>query len=216
MKLLCLLNTQKDSLFKIIISQGFDPQDFTWDNREISTIRYVKGQYFCRFQMTDDYLSRMIIYSPGSMLHEEYYGKDMINWQAYENAFIMWLTNLKRELNADSLWEKLRIEVSKITTRNNIDNEYFNQIEKDLIQKKLESIKVQVENLNIGSEKLDIINKKLDHLFELTEKLNKVDWLSILIGSIAGLILDLVITQDVVAKIWEIIKHEFEIWIFLP
>jgi|ERR1035437_1111456 hypothetical protein len=215
MDLYNLLNTQKDSLFKILVDEGFNPQDFKLEDSGISILRYVKGNYYCKFQMSDDYLSRMIIFSPGTLLQEEYYANNMGDWHAYEKGFRNWLTNLKRELNADFLWEKLRSESSQILISKNISNEAFLPFEKEMIHQKFESIMSQLKNLELSHENLDIINEKLNHLLELTEKLDKVDWLSILIGSIAGLIVNLSITQDTVRTIWEIIKHEFQIWLYL-
>lgn len=215
MDLFNLLTTQKDSMFKILVDEGFNPQDFKWEDRGFSILRYVNGNYYCKFQMSDDYLSRMIIFSPGTLLQEEYYAKDMGDWHAYEKGFKIWLTNLKRELNADFLWEKLRSESSQILISQNITNDAFLPYEKEMIHQKFESIKSQLENLELTQENLDMINEKLNHLLELTEKLSKVDWLSILIGSIAGLMVNLSITQDTVRTIWEIVKHEFQIWLYL-
>ena len=215
MDLYNLLNTQKDSLFKILVEEGFNPQDFKLEDGGISILHYVKDNYYCKFQMSDDYYSRMIIFSPGTLLQEEYYAKDMVDWHAYEKGFRNWLANLKRELNADFLWEKLRSESSQIFISNNISNDAFLPYEKEMIHQKFESIMSQLKNLDLSHENLDIINEKLNHLLELTEKLDKVDWLSILIGTIAGLIVNLSITQDTVRTIWEIIKHEFQIWLYL-
>jgi hypothetical protein len=214
MDLFYLLNSQKDSIFKIIVNEGFNPHNFKWEDHGISILKYRDTTYYCKFQMSNDPFARMIIYSPGSTLQEEHIGR-LNAWKDYENAFKLWLFNLKRELNSDFLWDRLRSESSKYSFSEDLTNESFSPYEKKIIHEKFESIKLQLSSLEIDTDSLSKISEKLDHVLELTEKLNKVDWLSVLIGSMAGLFLNLAITQDTVRSIWEIIKHEFEIWLYL-
>ena len=216
MALFNLLSTQKDSLFKILVDSGFNPLDFSWENKGFPALCYKYDNYYCKFQMSDDYLSRMVVFSPGNLIQEEYYAKNMDNWQAYENGFKIWLQNLKKELSAEFLWEKLQSESTKVSISNNIINDPFLPSEKDMIRLKFVSIKSKFRSLDLNEVQLNKIDEKLDHLLELTEKLDKIDWLSILIGSVAGLVLNLLIDQDTIRTIWEIIKNEFEIWLFLP
>jgi len=210
-----LLVTQKDSLFKILAQNGFNPKDFAWEKQDgIPTLVYRLDNYFCSFYISVNPYSRRVVYSPGkSLFKEDYHGRLDI-WQSYEEAFKQWITNLKRESNAEFLWEKINDISMKI--RKDITDEEFTPSEKEIIFQKFERIKSEIKDAGFKNDEYIKIENQLDHLLELTEKLSKRDWLGILIGSFASLILTLTLTPENVNTIWNIIKFHFENWFILP
>jgi hypothetical protein len=210
-----LLVTQKDALFKILSENGFNPKDFTWEKQDgIPTLVYRFDNYFCAFYISENPFSRKVVCSPGkSLIKEDYHGSLDI-WQSYEQALKEWLTNLKREKNAEYLWGKINDVSVKI--RQDINDEKFTSTEKEIIFQKFERIKLEIKNVGLKNNEYTEVKNQLDHLLELTEKLGKRDWLGILIGSFASLFLTLTMTPENVKTIWDIIKFHFENWFILP
>lgn len=209
-----LLNSQKDSLYKLIIKQGFNPEDFSWDqDSTLPTLKYNHDNFYFIFIL--DGTSGLAKYSPGHDFAIEDYG-GITSWYKFEDKFIHWLNLLKRELSAELYWERLHTTNKGIGIEQEIPNDTFTASEIESITLKINNIKEDLKKLNISEEKLLSLDAKLDHLINLTNKLNKRDWLNLLIGALATEFISLTLSPELIQSIWEIVRFHFEFWLILP
>ena len=162
-----------------------------------------------------DYFSFAIVKKKPSVYLMEYCSVDNknaisseVNWNTLLQHFLEWAKKLYAELNSPTGWESfentnfLNAEYEELNTN-------FTDIEKRQTKQSIKDLKVKIKLLNLSPDKLEIIESKLDSLSIKIDELNKFDWKSMFIGTIASLIMTFVVPQEAGGMFWEYIKSSF-------
>lgn len=129
-------------------------------------------------------------------------------WATTLTMFGNWAKQVSTELNSTTGWETF--ENTNFLNTEYVDlNTEFTTIEKAQTKESIKELKVKIKLLNLAPEKLQVIENKLDSLFQKVDELNKFDWKSLFIGTIASLIMTFVIPQEASGMFWEYLKSSF-------
>lgn len=129
-------------------------------------------------------------------------------WATTLTLFENWIKQVSTELNSATGWETFENTNFLNTEYEDLNNE-FTELEKIQTKQNIKELKVKIKLLNLAPEKLQLIENKLDSLSHKVDELNKFDWKSLFIGTIASLIMTLVIPQEASGMFWEYIKSSF-------
>ncbi|HNX56946.1 MAG TPA: hypothetical protein PKO30_15240 [Prolixibacteraceae bacterium] len=129
-------------------------------------------------------------------------------WEQTKQRFSAWAKQISTELNTPTGWEAFDSENFLDSKFSDIDDE-FTDSEKVQIRQSINDLKARIQTLELPQLSLDTIAKKLDDLTKKVDSLSKFDWKSLFIGTIASLILTLVIPPDTNGMIWEYVKIAF-------
>jgi hypothetical protein len=211
-----LLKSQKNLLFDYIEEYDLSPslfelQKFTSDNRQDTfRINFKTSDYFFDiFQGTWNNYS--IIYSPGDNIIESTI--DNISWQSVCNNFLIWLQNLKNELEMPDKWEQLLQEEQFFNTPDDEElNIKYNYQEILQIETSFNKLKEELKKLKLSPVESSNINKKLDYILERSKFLGKVDWKNIAIGTFTGIAGNLAISHppETVELFVKLVKLSFK------
>jgi hypothetical protein len=83
------------------------------------------------------------------------------------------------------------------------------------LSSKIDQIKTSLDTIPLLEEQQIAIINQLNHLTELAKELNKFDWKNLFIGTIVSIILQLYVTRENAARLWNLIKTVFSNF-FLP
>lgn len=162
-----------------------------------------------------DYFSFAIVKHKPNIYIIEYFSVDnknaistSSNWNDVLQHFLEWTKKLFSEFNSPTGWESFE-NTNFLNTEYEELNSEFTDSEKTQTKQCLQDLKVKIELLNLTPEKLEIINSKLDSLSLKVDELNKFDWKSMFIGTIASLIMTFVVPQEASGMLWEYIKSSF-------
>ncbi|NYA72369.1 hypothetical protein HZF10_15675 [Flavobacterium sp. MAH-1] len=129
-------------------------------------------------------------------------------WGTTVSKFDNWCKQVFSELNSTTGWESFE-NTNFLNTEFEDLNAQFSDIEKLQTKENIKDLKARIQLLNLAPEKLSIIENKLDLLSQKVDELNKFDWKSLFIGTIASLIMTFVIPQEASGIFWEYIKSSF-------
>nr|WP_068892289.1 hypothetical protein [Pedobacter panaciterrae] len=204
-----LLPSQLNEIYDVIIkTKYFSPSQFTKSATGDEFRMEGTGYYFRIFEDTGYVNSLIVNFSPGEFLYKE--GSVSMPWIEVPLYFKKWLTYLKREISAPDKWGRLFDEMRYLigTTQNEYAN--FSHVEYLDISSKIEHIKASLSQIPLLQEQNVAIINQLDNLLELTNKLNKFDWQNLFIGTIITIIIQLNVTQDNAALLYDLIKSTFK------
>ena len=133
---------------------------------------------------------------------------ETVTWATTLTKFSHWAGQVFTELNSTTGWETFE-NTNFLNTEFEDLNAEFTEIEKEQTKESIKELKVKIKLLNLAPEKLLVIENKLDSLSMKVDDLNKFDWKSLFIGTIASLIMTFVIPQEASGIFWEYIKSSF-------
>jgi hypothetical protein len=131
-----------------------------------------------------------------------------VTWNDLLQNFLQWSKQLFAEFNSPTGWESFENTNFLNAEYDELNNE-FTDAEKIQTKQSIKDLKVKIKILNLTPEKIEIIHNKLDSLSSKVDELNKFDWKSMFIGTIASLIMTFVVPQEVSGMFWEYIKSSF-------
>lgn len=174
------------------------------------------GEYeIFKIKFKYDYFSFSIIKQKANIYQIEYFSVDnknavstAVNWNDLLQHFYQWSKKLFAEFNSPTGWESFENTNLFNAEYEELNNE-FTDAEKIKTKQSLKELKVKIKLLNLPPEKLDIINSKLDSLTLKVDELNKFDWKSMFLGTIASLIMTFIVPQEASGMLWEYIKSSF-------
>lgn len=162
-----------------------------------------------------DYFSFNIVKQKPSVYLIEYYSVDNKNpvsgpmsWNDLIKNFQFWSQKLVSELNSSTGWESFE-NTNFLDTEFEELNAEFTVTEKLETKQNIIQLKAKIKLLNLAPDKLEIIEHKLDILSAKVDELNKFDWKSLFVGTIASLIMALVIPPEAAGIIWNYIRNSF-------
>mgnify|MGYP006184491717 FL=1 len=129
-------------------------------------------------------------------------------WANTLKRFDGWAQKVSTELNSSTGWETFENTNFLNTDYEDLVSE-FTQAEKSQTRRSIHELKVKIKLLDLPENSLKIIENKLDSLSLKVDELNKFDWKSLFIGTIASLIMSFVIPQEASGLFWEYIKSSF-------
>ena len=216
-----LLVSQKDELFELInTSEWFTPSQFklienvTKENGVNTEIIFENSDYYFRFLEQRQYYGVFIAnYSPSEKLLFEV--ASSLDWIKGISHFKNWLRFLNHEINAPNKWNRIIKELPNIQISSEDDDAKFSYREYIELIDKINQIKELLKKVPLLAEQQNVIVEKLDHLTDLAKDLNKFDWKSLFIGTIASIIIQLSVSKENALQIWSLIKKVFNNF-FLP
>lgn len=162
-----------------------------------------------------DYFSFAIIKQKPGVYQIEYFSVDnknaitaINNWNDLLQNFLSWTKKLVAEFNSPTGWESFE-NANFLNAEYEELNSKFTATEKNQTKQSIKDLKVKIKLLNLTPEKLEVIEGKLDSLSIKVDELNKFDWKSMFIGTIASLIMTFVVPQEASGMLWEYIKSSF-------
>lgn len=183
-----LLPTQCNAIFRLVRDAGLDPNEFRWDEEEISTayddalvsiLRHVPTKFFYKFK------PEWAVYSPGptSRTHES----KVLGWNSHFSLVDDWLYCVKREYEAPDLWGLLRQDTKllQLASSPDLPNEAFTELERQSIRDQLAEIRqhlISVHHLQL--QQGEIIDQGFSYLGDCLNRVGKKDWLNIAINTV--------------------------------
>jgi len=208
-----LLNSQKDQIYNYITAKHyFSPNQFKLDEidqmgRIITSLKFINSKYYFNFIEDTDYVGFYLNYSPGQERVIE--ATPNVNWKIGFDHFITWLTNLERELKSPNLWERFQIELSGVQLISNFDTSKFTVSEYEKLAKKLNIISEKISSIPLLANQQSEIIISLQRLAESAKELNRFDWKNLFIGTIISIVIQLNVTPENAAILWNLIKDVF-------
>jgi hypothetical protein len=209
-----LLLSQKNELFKIIEeSECLTPGQFNLtetqtDRGGFASIGLKESDYFFRiFEDKNYHKSFVVNYVPGLDTYKEVSGS--IGWEGIVNHFYEWIDNVSRELNEPNYWEKFEQEISSINFSSNRDNSKFTIREYEELKSKTVLISQNLSSIPLLVHQQAEIRNELERLVELAKDLGKFDWLNLFIGTMISIFIQLNVTKENAALLWDLIESTF-------
>lgn len=202
-----ITNTQKQELSKIFRESGLSLLDFetSGEHKEFK-IQY-KHEYFSFYINVHD--------KDKDIYHVTVFNVSNTKalpvgatWEQVKGKFKVWTKEVFTELNTPTGWESFESE-NFLNAEYEELNSNFSEFEKAVVTQSIAELKDKIKTIELPQATLDVLLNKLDDLNSKVDKLNKFDWKSLFIGSIASLIMTLVIPPEASGLIWEYIKVAF-------
>lgn len=200
-----ITNFQKKELSDIFKRNGLNVVDFETSGEYQEFIIKFKYDYFSFtiVKVKDDVYSLSILAIDRKNPHSS-----SENWGNLITKFDNWTKQVSRELVSPTGWESFE-NTNFLNAEFGDLNTSFNETEKIQTKQSILELKEKILLLNLPPNKLEIIENKLDNLTLKVDELNKFDWKSLFIGTIASLIMTLVIPPEASGILWEYIKSSF-------
>lgn len=200
-----ITNQQKKHLFDIFSETGLNKFDFeTSGDHSLFKVKYKFEYYSFMIQMQKLDVFSVTIFPVDNTNGYSFAAK----WQDTVDRFKVWIHGIAKEVSTPSGWETF--ESQNFLNEGYYDlEEKFNESEKHIVKEGLKYLITKIQELDISSENLKIIERKLDVLNSNVDELSKFDWKSQFIGTIASLIMTLIIPPEFSGAIWEYIENAF-------
>jgi hypothetical protein len=207
----------RNAIFNAITAVGLDPRDFELENdgdgdgddarisHRSSESTFVLGR-----DASGGYSGTRVV---GEALAWPY---KVYSWSAVEERFASWLGELKRDLETPDLWAELRQErkMLDVAAGEAAENTPFSPDEQREITKQLREITEYVKQTNALSEdEVQALEERLDYLEEAAGRLGRLDWRTVVAGTlltaIVGAVLPPEATRDILLMLLRSLAHLF-------
>lgn len=202
-------NQTLSEVFKQTIKNPYDFELIT--NEDLIKLKYKYGAYSFLIKRASHSEYTMGIASVGRK-GETYSGSP--SWEDTLGVFKGWLRELNHELYTQSGWEFLNRGENIFDNIWDEDTE-FTKVEKDLLLKAINEIKVGMTELALMPKEIEKISLKLDSIAQAADKLNKPLWKDLFYGGINNLAFHLVLAPDTQGALWNLIVKAFIVTIRL-
>jgi hypothetical protein len=205
-----ILKSQADQIFFIINQFKMQPDEFLWEETKsgitqdliVSKLVHSKTKYFFRFDLTKG--KHYCVFSPGETKHTDTQFPG--SWDLQIDYFKDWLSYLKREISSPDLWSKIDKEniLAKGVTESE-DNLPFTSMEFEKIQVSLNEIKEYIlKTQSLSQNDVKFLETRISYLEESSKRLGRKDWISILIGVLANIIIGLALAPETAKELFKI------------
>lgn len=209
-----LLLSQKNELYTVIEeSECLTPKQFSLtetqnDRGGFASINLKESDYTFRIFKDENYAKSFFVnYIPGLGTYNE--ASERINWEGIIDYFHEWIGNIARELNEPNKWERLEQEISSSRISSNLDNSKFTFREYEQLKSKTIVLSQNLSSIPLLVQQQTAIKKELERITELAKDLGKFDWLNLFIGTIMSIVIQLNVTKENAALLWDLIKSSF-------
>jgi hypothetical protein len=203
-----LLQTQNNEVLLTVRQSGMNPLEF--ELVEHSNVRLIHKPSKILFIFGEN----VATFSPGA--EAQYQTIANLNWAGKISMLEICLGYLMRVIHAPDLWASLPQENELLS----IDpaeavNTPFTADEQVQIKKTIEEIRAYITSTyTISSEPLAKVNRKLDYLIDASRRVGRIDWKTIFVGALVGLVLERLIPagsgfQQLIGIAGYLLRHVF-------
>ena len=215
-----VLKSQADQIFYIINQHQMKPEEFIWNETNsgitteliVSKLIHTKTNYFFKFDLNKG--SHYCVFSPGETKQTDTQFPG--GWDFQINYFKNWLIYLKREIVSPDLWNQIdkgNILAKGVTEYK--DNRLFTSNEYEKIRMSLNELKEYlITTQNLSSNELKFLETRISYLEESSKRLGRKDWVSILIGVLANIIIGLALAPDIAKELFRLTSEAFN-WLLI-
>jgi len=215
---LYVLQSQRNEILSRITVAGLDPREFRWEHipssRDGRTLLdrliHVPSGFFYEFDNSEgtDPGKHQATFSPGDGIHTE--RRFPGHWD-YQMAYVTeWLGNLKRELNAPPLWERLaQGEPLLEVPLGAAEDSPFRPGELLAIEAKLDEVREYLAR-ELPPEKLPTVQAQLDRLGAAAKTSGRLSWLQMAIGVMFTLMWGGMMAPDQARTVLQMIGQAFQ------
>jgi hypothetical protein len=188
----------RNALFQVITTDGFDPRDFELDHNE--------AQFILKHRSWGDVF--IIHESPGGLRFTYRVGDakpvsaGLGRPETASPVLDRWLQDIRINQETPDLWDELGKELSMSDLMEGQENRPFSREEQERIATVIEQVKRQAtETYSLPEDQLHLLEAKLDYLVEAAPHSRRIDWLNTAVGAVAGAFAGGVLTPDIVHKV---------------
>jgi hypothetical protein len=176
-----LRRIKKNEIIEAIQTAGLDPREF--DLGEDENEAWIKHKPSnASFTISGDpskYVGQYVSGDSQPWPYEKY------SWYGVMTSFSFWLYDVKRDLETPDLWAEFQNEAELLGAANDTENTPFtSQEKKEIIKQLSEFAEYAQHTYSLSAMQMNSLNAKLDYLVDATDRLGRIDWRNILIGSI--------------------------------
>jgi hypothetical protein len=208
-----ILKSQKNDALQIIQQQGMLPEEFEWRESEstfdfeagslVSLLVHKPSNYFFQFDFQSDMI-RCSIYSPGQ--DQQLIRRNRLHWAEQLGDLRSWIKSLKREISTPDLWaeiskEKILVEAAQQEQ----ENTRFTTDEIHRVQENLNEIKQYlISSKEFSPEQINYLDGRFKYLGEAAERVGKKDWLMLLLGTLASVVMTLMLPTQLSGELFRV------------
>ncbi len=203
------------------IDENFQEYNFNTGRVKVPTLNvYYKvnnGYFFSMHLASTNFHVSM---SPGNLKVKDSVVRMSVNEIDWTNhvwsPFKTWLTNLKREVDAESEWNKIFANPNSYNFDENFfTNDKFSDNEKKEVKRRISQLRNIIAAKGLPKEQIEAINDKMDMLLEKTNELSKFDWRSLVVGTFLTLLIALKVDKSTGIWLWNELSNAFSFTINL-
>lgn len=188
----------RNALFAIITTEGFDPRDFDLEHNET--------QFILKHRSWGDLF--MISESPGGLRVAYTVGDakpssaGLGRPETAPPVLGRWLQDIKVNNETPDLWEELGKELQMSDLMEGQENTLFSEDELERVTQVVATVMTEArESYGLPEDQLRLLEAKLDYLVEAAPHSRRIDWLNTAVGAVAGAAAGGILTPDVVHKV---------------
>lgn len=214
----------KANLYNIIKNEfalsptRFYTLDETIDNKPTTAIGIVDTKlkfYFLNPEHTWDHFKIKQTYFTPNFAESSWIptNNELLTYTQAEGQFKTWLQNHAKpfiiENDLDDVWNSIRLEehLLQLTQIEITDKTQFTSDECMKIQASIDSLrKLLVDRFALSDLQLQYTNERLDYLANAVIRLNKFDWVNLLVSILLSIAINMSIDTNTGSIFWELVK----------
>jgi hypothetical protein len=186
-----LLRSQREWLFNAIAGSGFNAREFTLEPDPLGrpTVTHRPSAYWFRIMVEP--AGHTVSFSPASDRLEGSYGRGI--WDSIVPAqFKLWLSYVRRELEASDPWAQLALQREAVAgDLNAVENTPFSAEELRVVARQIEEGRAYARALNLPPEQLAAVEARLDYVAGAAERgMGRIDWRNAFVGVMLTLLVE--------------------------
>lgn len=221
-----LLDSQRADLFHYIANSGLSPNDFSIGQMEQYSEQIVYVKYLHRVAYYSITLGKSPYggtafnseFSPGSETKTT--TANRVQWADTLKYYGMWLSFLKRELNAGDPWralEEQRALAPTLVAYNQTSNRPFTVDEAGKVNETLAGLVKRLESVFPDvTEKVHNLGVQVESLKLAAQSRGRIDWTNQFVGFLIQVFLLLSATPAQAGLIWKFVKESLGLGLFIP
>jgi len=199
---------KRNDIVKAIQAEGLDPKEFdigedeteAWIGHKLSNARFTIGGD------PSKYTGQSVFGDWPPFPYVKY------SWGGVMTSLSVWLSDVKHDIETPDLWAEIQSEADLLDAayREDTDNTPFSTQEKEEINKRLHEFAKYAEvTYSLSEAQTTDLTAKINYLIDATSHLGRKDWLIILIGVLATVILSVALPPDVIHDLLTMVLHGF-------
>ncbi|MEM6261002.1 MAG: hypothetical protein AAGI38_00740 [Bacteroidota bacterium] len=215
-----LLVSQKNQVFQLIEEAGLNPAEFVLEEvnsrfdvvPKATRMNFREGTYYFLFEKANRRDMHYVVYCPG--LHEyESQARPGTDWYLLLAYVKEWLGNLQREVTETDRWQKMGLTVAQ--TRLNFGGTQeladipFTEPQQTQIKERFQLATARLEETDLTEEQIEVLKVRFDHLGNMSGKLGRTDWESLMVGTLVSAFTSLGVGPETARMVWEILRQAF-------
>jgi hypothetical protein len=219
-----LLRSQQNEVFEVLRKQGFDVSQFRWRERKSTKVRDLRVHELAHLPSNSyfifDWYNKGIVgaprkqwaqFSPGaeSVVERQYPG----SWELQVKFVRLWLSYLRRELEAPDLWSEFAQQAGLIDVVSTTEgsNSPFSLEERHFIADRLNDISHQIAAEHRLSEyQTAQLESQVAYLVDSSERTGRRDWAFLALGVITNIMLMGTVPPDAGRQMFELLSQVFQ------